>query len=67
MVPGRDRRRSKVERGAMRLVATGGIVGIAVILGRAALVLAAALAETVVIRAPRRVRPVAWGHVVFPP
>jgi hypothetical protein len=32
MVPGRDRRRSKVERGAMRLVATGGIVGIAVIL-----------------------------------
>jgi hypothetical protein len=50
----------------MRLVATGGIVGIAVILGRAALVLAAALAETVVIRAPRRVRPVAWGHVVFP-
>ena len=50
----------------MRLVATGGIVGIAVILGRAALVLAAALAEAVVIRAPRRVRPVASGHVVFP-
>ena len=33
MVPGRERRRSKVERGAMRLVATGGIVGIAVVLG----------------------------------
>ena len=33
MVPGRERRRTKVERGAMRLVATGGIVGIAVALG----------------------------------
>jgi hypothetical protein len=33
MVPGRERRRTKVERGTMRLVATGGIVGIAVILG----------------------------------
>lgn len=33
MVPGRERRRTKVERGFMRLVATGGIVGIAVALG----------------------------------
>jgi hypothetical protein len=33
MVPGRERRRTKVERGAMRLVATGGIIGIAVALG----------------------------------
>ncbi len=33
MVPGRDRRRSKLERGAMRLIATGGIIGIAVALG----------------------------------
>jgi hypothetical protein len=33
MVPGRERRRSGVERGAMRIVATGGIVGIAVVLG----------------------------------
>ena len=33
MVPGRERRRSKVERGAMRVVATGGIIGIAVVLG----------------------------------
>jgi hypothetical protein len=33
MVPGRERRRSKVERGFMRLVATGGIIGIAVALG----------------------------------
>lgn len=33
MVPGRERRRSKLERGAMRLVATGGIIGIAVVLG----------------------------------
>ena len=33
MVPGRARRRSKVERGAMRTLATGGIIGIAVILG----------------------------------
>lgn len=33
MVPGRERRRTGVERGLMRLVATGGIVGIAVALG----------------------------------
>ena len=33
MVPGRERRRAKVERGAMRLVATGGIIGIGVALG----------------------------------
>ena len=33
MVPGRERPRTKVERGAMRLVATGGIIGIAVALG----------------------------------
>jgi hypothetical protein len=33
MVPGRDRRRSKVERGLMRMIATGGIVGVATALG----------------------------------
>jgi hypothetical protein len=33
MVPGRERRRSKAERGLMRLVATGGIVGLDVLLG----------------------------------
>jgi hypothetical protein len=33
MVPGRARRRSGIERGAMRAVATGGIVGIGVVLG----------------------------------
>jgi hypothetical protein len=33
MVPGRERRRTKVERGMMRLISTGGIVGIAVLLG----------------------------------
>ena len=33
MVPGRERRRTKVERGAMRVIATGGIIGIAVLLG----------------------------------
>jgi uncharacterized membrane protein len=33
MVPARERRRSKVERGFMRIVATGGIIGIAVLLG----------------------------------
>jgi len=33
MVPGRERRRTAAERGLMRLVATGGIVGIAVLLG----------------------------------
>jgi uncharacterized membrane protein len=33
MVPARERRRTKVERGFMRIVATGGIIGIAVVLG----------------------------------
>jgi hypothetical protein len=33
MLPGRERRRSAVERGFVRLIATGGIVGIATILG----------------------------------
>lgn len=33
MLPGRERRRTAVERGFMRLVATAGIVGIAVVLG----------------------------------
>jgi hypothetical protein len=33
MVPARERRRTKVERGLMRLIATGGIIGIAVALG----------------------------------
>jgi uncharacterized membrane protein len=33
MVPGRRRRHTKLERGSMRLVATGGIIGIAVVLG----------------------------------
>jgi hypothetical protein len=33
MVPGRERRRTKLERGTMRLIATGGIIGIAVLLG----------------------------------
>ena len=33
MVPARERRRTKVERGFMRLVATGGIIGVAVALG----------------------------------
>ena len=33
MVPGRERRRTKLERGSMRVVATGGIIGIAVVLG----------------------------------
>lgn len=33
MLPGRERRRTKIERGTMRLIATGGIVGIAVLLG----------------------------------
>ncbi|MGZ6343665.1 MAG: hypothetical protein ACXWOT_11695 [Candidatus Limnocylindrales bacterium] len=33
MVPGRARRRSFVERGAMRTLATGGIIGVAVALG----------------------------------
>jgi len=33
MVPARERRRFGVERGAMRVVATSGIIGIAVALG----------------------------------
>jgi uncharacterized membrane protein len=33
MVPGRERRRTAIERGFMRLIATGGIIGVAVILG----------------------------------
>jgi hypothetical protein len=33
MVPGRDRRRTGIERGAMRVLATGGIIGVAVALG----------------------------------
>ena len=33
MVPGRERRRTWIERGLMRLIATGGIVGIGVVLG----------------------------------
>jgi hypothetical protein len=33
MVPGRERRRTKLERGSMRVIATGGIVGIATVLG----------------------------------
>jgi uncharacterized membrane protein len=33
MVPARERRRTKAERGLMRLIATGGIIGIAVALG----------------------------------
>jgi uncharacterized membrane protein len=33
MVPGRERRRTGIERGFMRLIATGGIIGVAVVLG----------------------------------
>jgi hypothetical protein len=33
MVPGRERRRMGIERGLMRMIATGGIVGIGVVLG----------------------------------
>ena len=33
MVPARERRRTRLERGAMRGIATGGIVGIGVALG----------------------------------
>jgi hypothetical protein len=33
MVPARERRRTKVERASMRMIATGGIIGIGVILG----------------------------------
>ena len=33
MVPGRERRRSVIERGFVRIIATGGIIGVATILG----------------------------------
>jgi hypothetical protein len=33
MIPGRSRRRTKVERASMRILATGGIIGIATALG----------------------------------
>jgi hypothetical protein len=33
MIPGRERRRTRAERLLVRLVATGGIIGIAVLLG----------------------------------
>jgi hypothetical protein len=33
MIPGRSRRRTKVERASMRVLATGGIVGLATVLG----------------------------------
>jgi hypothetical protein len=33
MVPGRERHRTRLERGAMRVIATGGVIGIAVALG----------------------------------
>lgn len=33
MLPGRERRRTVVERGFVRIVATGGVIGIAAILG----------------------------------
>lgn len=33
MIPGRLRRRTKLERGSMRILATGGIIGIATALG----------------------------------
>ena len=33
MIPARSRRRTKVERGSMRVLATGGIIGIATALG----------------------------------
>jgi hypothetical protein len=33
MVPGRERRRSGIERATMRVIATGGIVGVATALG----------------------------------
>lgn len=33
MVPGRERRRTGIERGTMRIISTGGIVGIATVLG----------------------------------
>jgi hypothetical protein len=33
MIPARERRRTKLERGSMRVLATGGIIGLATILG----------------------------------
>lgn len=33
MIPGRSRRRTKLERASMRVLATGGIIGIATVLG----------------------------------
>jgi hypothetical protein len=33
MLPGRERRRSVIERGFVRVIATGGIIGIATVLG----------------------------------
>ena len=33
MIPGRSRRRTKIERGSMRVLATGGIIGLATGLG----------------------------------
>jgi hypothetical protein len=33
MIPARSRRRTKIERGSMRILATGGIIGIATLLG----------------------------------
>ena len=33
MLPGRERRRTKIERATMRLIATGGIIGLALLLG----------------------------------
>jgi hypothetical protein len=33
MLPARERRRSVVERGFVRIVATGGIIGVATVLG----------------------------------
>ena len=33
MIPARTQRRTKLERGSMRILATGGIIGIATILG----------------------------------
>ncbi len=35
MLPGRERRRTVLERGFVRIVATGGVIGIATILGAA--------------------------------
>ena len=33
MIPARTRRRTKIERGSMRVLATGGIIGLATVLG----------------------------------